>query len=81
MPVYKIGDEVKFALNLKVLKVFGYKDNIYYIVEINQDKVPWKKANRMFGILDYNGQANIPEVVRQKADSIIRELKNNNNPE
>ena len=78
MAVYRVGDIVNFPLNLKVHRIFGYRDNIYYVVEIIQDNVPWKKAKKMFGTLDYNGRPNVPDVVLCKADTIIRDLQNLN---
>jgi hypothetical protein len=76
MPVYKTGDIVNFPLNLKVLKTFAHEDDVYYIVEILQNDVPWKKVNKMYGTLDFNGNPNVPDIVRQKADTIINILKN-----
>lgn len=78
MPIYRTGDLVNFALKLQVVKIFGYQDNIYYIVEVLQDKVPWAKGNKMYGALDFNGNATIPKVVRHKADALIQELRNQN---
>ncbi len=78
MPVYRIGDSGTFALRFKVLRVFGYRDNIYYIVEILQEKVPWRKGKRILGALDFNGSADIPEIVRQKTDVLITEIRNQN---
>ena len=76
MSVYRVNDLVKFTIALKVRRVFAYRDNIYYVVEILQKDIPWKQQKRLYGTLDYNGNPNIPDFARVKADILISELEN-----
>ncbi len=78
MPIFKQGDVITFPIKLKVVRMFGYRDNIYYIVEVIQNKVPWQKVTKMYGTLNVNGDAEVPKIVQQKADVHIAQIKSQN---
>jgi hypothetical protein len=76
MPIYTIGQNLIFQMNLKVVKVFVYNQDVYYIVILLKKDTPLKHLTEiLWGCLRDDGEhAFVPPEAMIKAQEIVKSL-------
>lgn len=76
MPIYILGQNLIFQMNLKVVKVFVYNQDVYYIVVLLKKGTPLKHLSEvLWGCLNTDGTHEfVPPEAMAKAQEIIQTI-------
>jgi hypothetical protein len=76
MPVYKLGENLIFQVNLKIVKIFIYEHDVYYVVVLLKKGTPLRNFTEIvWGTLNVDGtHDSVPPEAMAKAQEIIQTI-------